>query len=141
MNEQLQSALIEILNRTVEGIDSGVAFMMSELPDVIEQLLMWHMLKGVILTALGFILIIPLFLFLRLLSKQDIKGAKEDSFWVCHYHSYSNSLGGGATAVLISLSLVSLCGLAISFLNFMTPIQILVAPKIWLIEYAAKLAS
>lgn len=42
MNEQLQVALAQLLGKTIGGIDSSVAFVQSELPDVIQQLLMWY---------------------------------------------------------------------------------------------------
>jgi len=42
MNEQLQTAVVEILNRAISGIDASVDFMQAELPEVIEQLLLWY---------------------------------------------------------------------------------------------------
>ena len=53
MNEQLQGALVEILNRTISGIDASVGFMEAQLPDVIEQLLMWYAVKGVLYALVG----------------------------------------------------------------------------------------
>ena len=38
MNEQLQGAVANILEKAIAGIDSSVEFMQAELPDVVEQL-------------------------------------------------------------------------------------------------------
>lgn len=141
MNEQLQQALTTILNKTIDGIDTGVAFMQSELPDVIEQLLMWYAVKGLVLVFIGFILTIPLLVFLKILSKKDIQSGDRDSFWVSYYNYSSNQLGMGASFTLAALCLPTGIGVTMFFVNLMTPIQIWIAPKIWLIEYAASLAK
>ena len=41
MNEQLQQALVAILNKTVASVEAGANFLAAEIPDVIQQLLMW----------------------------------------------------------------------------------------------------
>ena len=55
MNEQLQNALAEILGKTLNGIDAASAFFFSELPDVIQQLLTWYAVKGLLLCLLAFL--------------------------------------------------------------------------------------
>lgn len=81
MNEQLQQALATILGKTMEGIDASVAFMQAELPDVIQQLLLWYGVKSAIMCTLGFI--IP-FVFYKLsmkLAKATFLKA-EDEEWM-----------------------------------------------------------
>jgi hypothetical protein len=46
MNEQLQQALSAILNKTMSGVDAGISFLSSEIPDVIHQLLVWKMAQA-----------------------------------------------------------------------------------------------
>ena len=53
MKENLQNALVEILNRAISGIDSSVAFMQAELPDVISQLLTWYAVKSATYSLFG----------------------------------------------------------------------------------------
>lgn len=43
MEEQLQTALAEILSRATQGIDAGTQFLSAQLPDVIQQLLLWKL--------------------------------------------------------------------------------------------------
>ena len=141
MNEQLQNAVATILDRAISGIDSSVDFMQAELPDVIEQLLMWYAVKGVIWIVIGLILALPLLAFIKVMLSKDIKGATSDSFWVQHWSHSDNSLGIGASFFLAVLSLLAIVGVSISMCNIMEPIQIWIAPKIWLMEYAASIVK
>ena len=52
MNEQLQEALAELLGKANNGIDTAGNFLASELPEVIQQLLMWHGVKSLTLCFL-----------------------------------------------------------------------------------------
>lgn len=141
MNENLQNALVEILNKAVAGIDSSVAFMQAELPDVINQLLTWYIVEGVILSLTGIALVIPLLLIAKKAMSVDIDGAEKSSFWVeCNKYT-DNSIGFGAAMSLVASAFVAIFGLMILGSNFMTPIKIWIAPKIWLMEYAASLVK
>ena len=46
MNEQLQAALAEIITKVSNGADSAVAFLSGQLPDVVQQLLMWKLVAN-----------------------------------------------------------------------------------------------
>lgn len=141
MNEQLQGAVAQILERAISGIDSSVEFMQSELPDVIEQLLLWYAVKGVIYAFVGVLFLIPMILFINAYLKQDIKGAKESSFWVDYWPSSGNALGMWASCVGFVCFFMALFGSITAFISISTPLQIWIAPKIWLMEYAAKLVN
>jgi hypothetical protein len=141
MNEQLQNAVATILERAITGIDSSVDFMQAELPEVIEQLLMWYAVKGVILIFIGLLLIIPFIIVMKKIESKDIHSATCDSFWVTHYRHCENSLGAGAMVLSILTGVVSLFGFIMVLVNIMEPIQIWIAPKIWLMEYAASIVK
>lgn len=141
MNEQLESAVVKILERAISGIDSSVEFMQAELPDVIEQLLSWYMVKGIMTVAEGVFFVIPLIVLIRLYSKQDIKGAQSDSFWV-DYSSYSeNKMGAGVAVSGIFLVIFAAMGVCHAFDGIREIFKIWIAPKIWLMEYAASLVK
>ena len=38
MNDKLQEALVEIINKATTGIDNTVSFLSDQLPDVVQQL-------------------------------------------------------------------------------------------------------
>ena len=55
MNEELQKALGVLLNKANDGIDAASGFLASELPDVIQQLLMWHGVLNLIYCVVGIV--------------------------------------------------------------------------------------
>lgn len=141
MNEQLQQSLVQILEKTINGIDSSVAFMQAELPDVISQLLMWYMAKNGMDMVLGVMMTIPFLFFCKKYKEQDILGAESDSFWVTHYSTMNNHIGIGAGMTGAALLLIAFFGCISFVVGAYEVAKIWIAPKIWLIEYAASLAK
>lgn len=128
MNEQLQQALAEILNKTMAGVEAGTAFLQAELPDVIQQLLMWKLAQASVMLA-----------FSILGSLQFITTA-----WLSAKHSRNGGFldidVAGIPCLMISACIagVSVGGV---FAWGANALQIWLAPKIYLIEYAASLAK
>lgn len=141
MNEQLQQSVAEILNRAISGIDSSVAFMQSELPEVIEQLLMWYAVRGVIMVIIGLCLTIPFILIVKKITNECIMDATKSSFWVDVYKHPDNAISVEAMILAVPAGFLSFIGAIIALCNVMDPIQIWIAPKIWLMEYAATLVK
>ena len=145
MNEMLQEALAKLINESIngvtKGVDAGIAFMGQQLPDVIEQLLMWHAIRGGIMFLLGLVFMSSIIFYIKKYNSLDFEGATSSSFWVDYKSCTHNStLSGGGFAlglVCLTLNIVGFILLG----NIMDTIQILVAPKIWLIEYSANLAG
>lgn len=130
MNEQLQQALAAIITKTMQGIDSGVSFLGSELPDVIQQLLIykaaWAGVEAVMLSVFVGLYIA----FWRFYAKAD------NGFWKSCDDPEAPTIFFGVIGGF--LSVVFVVGIIV---DIQTIVQIWLAPKIYLIEYAAKLAS
>jgi hypothetical protein len=130
MNDKLQERLIEFLDKALNGIDESVSFMSAQLPDYIEQLLTWYLTKG-LLTGFLFLavgLIILKWLFSKLNNKESF----------C-FDSCGLSVEGSLTVIFCGGM-----GLFMAFggvFDLMSSLQILIAPKVWLVEYASKLAG
>ena len=143
MNEQLQQALVKLIEKANSGVDSSISFLSNQLPDVVTQLLTWGLLSSV-LHCVFFVLLIAASCFAINKSNSAVKESKqskEDNWAYCHY-----SLGGGyVEAPFIIIVIVSIIICSISIISFAANIfeaaKIMVAPKIWLIEYAATLAK
>lgn len=140
MNEQLQQALVEILNKTVSSIDASVGFMQAQLPDVIEQLLLWYAIKGVILFLVGVFMMTSIIFYTLKVMSIDFQSYDHDTFWVAHYNHSSNSMNIGAMLLGLFCASISFAGF-IMLGRIMDSIQIWIAPKIWLIEYSASLVK
>lgn len=137
MNEQLQTALAEMLGKANAGIDAGASFLQAQLPDVIQQLLLWKAAISIVSSLAAVALVI---LWLAVFAKLfPVTKAKEAAWansknWIRQGDAYF-TLG---IAALIS-GIVAL--ITASNLFSMAWLQIWLAPKIYLIEYAASLAK
>ncbi|MCP9270507.1 hypothetical protein M5U04_21155 [Xenorhabdus sp. XENO-1] len=118
MMENTDKVLSELIGKALSGMDGLIGFGKDQLPVVIEQLMLWKFWQhGLLFT---------LFLMLALLSGYIWKKAVESDI----YDDFE--------VYLILFSAV--CGFGfISIVCALNVIQIVVAPKVWLIEYAASL--
>lgn len=128
MNEQLQQALTAILNKTMSGVDAGVNFLSAEIPDVIYQLLVWK----ASISALSLLACLSLcWVIYRVNAAQwkvIMKWKEEGDELIDHPEMMFNFFQ--------LFLLIPVCGLfSLDWL------QIWLAPKIYLIEYAASLAK
>lgn len=128
MNEELQKALGDLLGKTNKGIDAASDFLASELPEVIQQLLLWHGIYNFIV-FIG-CLIIPFLCY-----KASMSAAKK-TFLLDgkDYFDYPHIL---IPMIFINffVFIFSIASINIEWL------QIWIAPKVWLLEYAAKLTN
>ncbi len=134
MNEQLQNSVVEILNRAISGIDSSVAFMQAELPDVINQLLMWYGLKNSIVGLIGGLI---LYLCYKSIKKPE-KGCTNWMWDWCQVESIHKESSNAWFAIFIIFPIFF--G-SVMLSHLMDTIQIWIAPKIWLMEYAASIVK
>lgn len=152
MNEQLQQALTAILNKTMSGVDAGVNFLSAEIPDVIHQLLMWEMAQA----GIGLFLILLVFTASVFATKKGLKVLaryNEGTDLYLNNHGNDDEKRGKAIRAeadrKMPLAIISFIICAISSVllvivgtsSLMTLVKIWIAPKIYLIEYAASLAK
>lgn len=115
MNEQLREALTTLLDKSLSAVD----FMVAELPEVIQQLLLWKMWENLIYFTVSLIAALTV--------------------WVVATCLYRNDNSHDRVMWFVFAFLVSLVVLLLGF--NVTWLQILIAPKVYLIEYAASLAK
>ena len=128
MNEQLQAALTTLLDKSLNAVD----FMVAELPEVIQQLLLWKMWESAIGCAIGMVIVVCSIFYFKKLFKMASAYDKETST----LGKYRESVRPFCAFFLIPL----IFGILVVFHNVIW-LQILIAPKVYLIEYAANLAK
>jgi hypothetical protein len=121
MNEQLQSAVSALINESLALFEQGKTFLAAEIPDVVAQLLLWKMLQSLLPQA---------FLVLLLLV------ALSALVWALRSNYKSAEVVGPVSMMCCAVFLA-----CILFAADLTWIQILVAPKVYLIEYATSLVK
>ena len=130
MNEQLQLAVSTLIQTSLNAIDKGTAFLSNQIPEVIQQLLLWKAIASFIEFSSGIFLIGGIFAWLIYQYKYwttEIEGnyiskklrIEEDS--------------GSLSILNIFLIIPLLYGSSCSNLIWL---QIWIAPKLYLIEYA-----
>lgn len=125
MNEQVVNKANEFLLNMLEGLEKGTEFVSEKAPEVVQQLLHWHMVESIVsnLIAAFFLVIFCKCLTIAMghLRCESCLKDKEEA------EAFLSVLVGGIS-------------LAVSFLNMnVTFLKILTAPDLYLLEYAASL--
>lgn len=131
MKEELQTALTEILQKTLQGAETAKDFLTTEIPDVLGQLLMWHgaysfieNLIGVTLFGIGCKWLHSVFI-----NKNKIKWSQSNDITTSEIREIIKGCVAGFGT-----------GIGLSYTN-LTWLQIWIAPKVWLIEYMSNLVK
>ena len=130
MNET-DKQLAEILKKGLETAEKTGNFIVEQAPDLIRQLLIWKTVEYSVYVILGISLIIYFYRWTKKVSKEMKEN--EDDFEDYFMDSFAN--------ILIAIGQLSLLIIGIILIaeNLQDLIQIVFAPKIYLIEYSAKL--
>ncbi|MFG1501675.1 hypothetical protein ABMA70_15825 [Halobacteriovorax sp. XZX-3] len=143
IENKLEQAVVHLIDKSIAGIDNAVDFLSAELPVYIEQLLTWYAVKGFIGLAisigvlwLGIHMVRKVFIGLDAFKAED----KENEWFEWGYGKSAEPTLKAACFAIAGLVLV-FSGLLGTLDNLWEPIQIMVAPHVWLVEYAAQLKA
>lgn len=117
MNDELQTTLNDALVSVIESTASAKEFILAETPEVIEQLLMWEVLSSLV-WFFAWIVVASVFVFYTV-------------------RAFRNAWDFDGIMFLTIASACSLIGIASS----LTWLKIMIAPKLYLLEYAAELVK
>ncbi|CNI11337.1 hypothetical protein [Yersinia pekkanenii] len=121
----VNDVLINLINRAASGVDQAIDFSKAQLPDVIHQLMVWKAVSyslSILVTA--FLLIGCVMAFKRGLALLAEDGSSNRGF-----------------ALVMSPILPAITCFIILIADIGDALQLWLAPKIWLIEYAASLVK
>ncbi len=124
MNENLQSAIEQLITKTLEGVDTSVDFLQAELPEYVYQLLLWYGVYNFILFFTSITILANIFYFMPKIWEKVISSENKDFLIGC----------SGIIASIVGIAFVSIQ------MN-LTWLQIWIAPKVWLVEYASRLVK
>ena len=132
MNEQLQQAINQLINMSLVAIDKGATFLSGQIPDVIQQLLLWKAWESFLhFFIVGIVLSIVIV----------YANIKQFNYWM---QETTDKDGYKRKRINENYSVIALFNTVQSIWVFILPqaicnltwLQIWVAPKIYLIEYA-----
>lgn len=145
MNDQLQKVLADIIAKVTSGADAVVEFSKQQLPEVLQQLLMWHFISNLLSFIIPLVLLtICLTVSVRFwvkVPKQDSRDKDDRCPWIAdEYRDKAHMLyfkywlpGYALPAASFILGIITLCNSNLVWL------KIALAPKLYLLEYAASL--
>lgn len=134
MNEQLQTAIADLIEKSLTAFQKGADFLSAELPEVIHQLLLWKMVSSAVGCAVGVLIIIGSVVWL----------VYQWKYWTTVIDTiYGERMriesdAGPFCFLNIFVFIPIVFG---SLLLNLTWLKIWLAPKVWLIEYAATLVG
>ena len=126
MKEELEVALVDVINTIAQAKD----FVLAETPDIIQQLLIYKVYECWLNIGVCTFFILATILVVAITIKQYKK-------WEVNHH-FLTFAGPIASLILLVFACV---GVICLIENVLKLIQINIAPKVFLIEYAAKLAG
>lgn len=116
----LEQTLVDTINTTKAGVSQGLDFAQKQIPDVIEQLLMWKFTESLISFIMGISLLLG-------------------SVWSMIY-AFKKFKSGNWDLEASPLGMILILPFLISFVYIdLTWLKIWIAPKLFLLEYVAKL--
>ncbi len=140
MNEQLQAQFVQIIQSVSESAASAKNFVLSELPDVAQQVINWYLFKSVFENIIALIFIIFAIYLLTKLFQVPISKSKANKFQLfCYEFTRDGEIKELMPTVLIPIAAIIICMvLSINYLN-LDCFKIIIAPKLWLIEYTTNI--
>lgn len=122
LKEKGSEMLVKMIDFSIQSMSDVVDFGKQQIPQVIHELLMWKATSASVWMAVGVILLILGWITFKAINRTVAKTGDEDAY-VLH-------LATGALIVVGGLFFIP---------NLLELLQILVAPKVYLIEYSADL--
>jgi hypothetical protein len=128
MNEELVKKAEGVLVDLLDGFIKAKDFAVDQAPDIIQQLLTWKLFESILLCVLGLIIFPALVVYWKMVVKY---WEKLDDWEPANFFAVVGGMVGSAMLIIVSF---------ISLLNIEW-LYIWLAPKVWLIEYAADLVK
>jgi hypothetical protein len=134
MSNEIDQALIGILDKAGSNVGKGLDFILSELPDLVSQLILSNtvLLSIGVLNSLLFILL-TIFLWVKL--HFSIKSKVSWSFLTEADRSGVVELSGTGVPVMVASTLAGIMGFIALCIWARSLILITLAPKVWVLEY------
>ena len=126
------------VQRVINGLDETTSFLNAQIPDYIQQLLLWYGVKSFITSLVGVILLVSWSIILWKFSGRG--DPIENSYrykWTLTHDDDGDISPISMITGFITFTIV-MTGISIINLDWL---QIWIAPKVWLVEYAQSLVK
>lgn len=128
MNEQWEKVLSSLITKVTAGADAVIQFGSEQLPEVLKQLLIWNFTYSLLLWVISLSILIGYLWWMSVKWK----------WWMKNKATTSTSTDNFYSIITFIWSILAFLSLIMFFSN-LDWLKIWVAPKLYLLEYAASL--
>ena len=139
---ELTEALAGAVTKTVGAVETAAGFLSAQAPEVIEQLLMWNLVKSSLLFFLGLLFIYTAHIFIKKwpgvgdIINPNALYHSDKRYEPTLTHDYYGDVSVSGIFLSIFVAAILFIGISLMLSN-LDWLKILLAEKIWLMEYAA----
>lgn len=128
--DTMEQTLIEVINKSVSAVEKGADWMAGQLPQVAEQFLMYHLFEAIALCIFSSGYLIAYAFYLKYaFSKAECPG----------YSRFDTS--EGVTFLVLFGGVAVIFDIGVFIINLLRVIKICIAPKVYLLEWAASVVK
>lgn len=128
MNDQLQKVLADIITRVTSGADAAIQFGKEQIPEVLKQLLIWNFTFSFLIWFSATAVIVGYIIWML----------TKFRWWFKNQRSTTTEQDAAVTVLTVIWGFVSFIMIFVFWCN-LDWLKIWVAPKLYLLEYAASL--
>lgn len=128
MNEQLQKVLADIITRVTSGADAAIQFGKEQIPEVLKQLLIWNFTFSFLIWFSATAIIVGYIIWMLTKFK----------WWFKNQKTTTSEQDAAVTAISVIWGIITFIMIFVFWCN-LDWLKIWVAPKLYLLEYAASL--
>lgn len=133
MNETLEKTLNEILAKSIKLAEQTGKFVIEQGGDLLEQFFVWHYSVHIMGIALGIILLSFAFIYPSIMGTKDVNSISNGRFSFLGKYFSDDSFGGVSSIIVFTFGLI--IGLLVLLRHIYYMVYIIVAPKLYLIDY------
>jgi len=141
MSDKLEAVLVDAIQKTQSGIGEAVDFAFTQAPEVIQQLLLWHAVRSGILFSLTVFALLVYVVFLYKIDWKKPEPGKSNNVWRWQRYSEKHEINADYSFGIPIISCIFLPMVFVFMATNMDWLKIWIAPKLYLVEYAAQLVK
>ena len=128
MNDQLQKVLADIITRVTSGADAAIQFGKEQIPEVLKQLLIWNFTFSFLIWFSATAVIVGYIIWML----------TKFRWWFKNQRSTTTEQDAAVTVLTVIWGIITFIMIFVFWCN-LDWLKIWVAPKLYLLEYAASL--
>lgn len=128
MNDQLQKVLADIITRVTSGADAAIQFGKEQIPEVLKQLLIWNFTFSFLIWFSATAIIVGYVIWML----------TKFRWWFKNQRSNTTEQDAAVTVLSVIWGIITFIMIFVFWCN-LDWLKIWVAPKLYLLEYAASL--